>query len=133
MLLIATSLALITAAALVVPNAARALPLAVASAPSDMPLVVIRFNQPRVYFEQPLFTAVSRAVERKPDVQFNLVSFVPTTGDSRRDQVLQSKANQHASQVAQAIINMGVPQSSVSISSELAQGIAHDEVHIFVQ
>lgn len=133
MVLLATCLALVTAAAMLVPHQARGMPLPAAIAANETPLVVIRFNQPRVYFERPLFTAVSRAVDVKPNVQFDLVSFVPATGNATRDEAVQQEAARNVSRVAQVIREMGIPETNIRISREWAQGIRHDEVHIFVQ
>ena len=133
MVLLATCLALTPITAMLVPGQARSMPLAAAIAANETPLVVIRFNQSRVYFEQPLFTAVSRAVEVKPNVRFNLVSFVPATGDARRDQAMQQQASRNVSRVAQVIREIGIPETNIHVSREWAQGITHDEVHIFVQ
>ncbi len=46
---------------------------AVEAAESDQspPLVTIRFNQPRVYFDQQLYSAISKAIAVKPEVTFD--------------------------------------------------------------
>lgn len=110
-----------------------ATPLPVAMTAADTPLVVIRFNQRRVYYEQPLYTAVSRAMEIKPDVRFHLIGFVPATGDSSKDEKLLKLSNQHLSEVSRTLMGMGIAQPQISTSTELASGIQFDEVHIFVQ
>ena len=54
-----------------------------ATAPRDhtnTPLMVVRFNQRHVYYQRPLYTAVSRALEVKPSARFTMVSVVPTHG-----------------------------------------------------
>lgn len=127
-----TSLLALAATSVISP-ARSAVPVPVAMTAADTPLIVIRFNQRRVYYEQPLFTAVSRAVEVKPDVRFHLVAFVPATGDSAKDKSMMAQSSRHLSDITQALISMGIPQPQITASSELASGLNHDEVHIFVQ
>ena len=44
------------------------------------PLVIIRFDQPKVDYEQALYTAVRRALDRRPDANFDLVAVAPNAG-----------------------------------------------------
>ena len=44
------------------------------------PLVVIRFDKPNVAYQQAVYNAVSRVLERRPDAAFDLVAVAPSTG-----------------------------------------------------
>lgn len=104
-----------------------------AQAMSDRPLVVVRFNQRKVYFEQPLYTAVSKAVQVKPDVSFQLISYVPRTGNEEKDMQLLSNASQNTKNVADSLVKMGVPKQRISMATEFDPSLRFDETHIFVQ
>lgn len=90
------------------------------------PLMVVRFNQRKVYFERQLYEAVSRAVEAKPSVRFLLVSHVPQYGSS-------DTAERNFNKVYRTLTDMGVPASRIS-SERFADGaITESEVHVFVR
>ena len=104
-----------------------------AFAQSAKPLVVLRFNQPRVEYEQPLYDAVSRAVAVKPGVMFDLISYAPVTGDARTDQGWQVTAGHNAQTVVASLQRMGVPISRIRVNGQQQPGIYFDEVHIYVR
>ncbi|MBN8542846.1 MAG: hypothetical protein J0M34_01120 [Alphaproteobacteria bacterium] len=97
------------------------------------PLVVIRFNQPRIYFEQQLYTAVSRAVGVKPTVMFDLVSYVPTTGQEKLDAQWQATARHNTQAILKSMTEMGVPSSRISTRAQPVRGGEYDEIHLFVR
>lgn len=99
----------------------------------NKPLVVLRFNQRKIYFEQPLYSAVSKAVQVKPNVRFSLVSYVPNVGDLEKDQKLMAKANKNVRSVTDAMVKMGVPLQRLHVKTQLDPRLKYDEVHIFVQ
>lgn len=63
------------------------------------PLVVIRFDRADVPYEQALYTAVSKTLERRPDAMFDLVAVAPNTGGAARVSLNSQKARQHAENV----------------------------------
>ena len=95
-------------------------------------LVVVRFNQPRVYFDQQLYSAISKAVAIKPEVTFEVVSYAPATGNPQADQRWQSIAGRNTKTVIAAMTNMGVPMERISVSGESQAGLRYDETHVFV-
>ncbi|MFZ4125242.1 MAG: hypothetical protein ACOYJ2_04125 [Rickettsiales bacterium] len=97
------------------------------------PLVVIRFNQPRIYFEQQLYTAVSRAVGVKPTVMFDLVSYVPTTGQEKIDAQWQATARHNTQAILKSMTEMGVPSSRITTRAQPVRGGEYDEIHLFVR
>ena len=106
---------------------------ALAEAPGAPPLVILRFNQDRVYYEQPLFQAIEKAVAIKPGVMFDVVSVAPATGDSGQDEAWQKAASTHTQAVVSSMQQMGVPLSRMAISGQRQRGLTADEVHIFVR
>ncbi len=102
--------------------AAVMLPLAsAADVPSGKPLLVIRFNQPHVYFQKPLSIAVTRAEQAKPGVVYDVVSYTsPNAAVSGNLDV-----------VLGTMISMGVPRARIKAMTQ-ASG-SGEEIHIFVR
>lgn len=97
------------------------------------PLVVIRFDRADVPYEQALYTAVSKTLERRPDALFDLVAVAPVTGGAARIALNSQKARQHAENVMRKLIEMGLPPNRVAVSAKTQQMIANNEVHLYVR
>lgn len=91
------------------------------------PLVVLRFNQPRVYYDQPLYNALTRAVQAKESVTFNIINYYPPHPR------LRQIADANFRRVLASIHQMGVPDSRLHISNEAAPDLNYSEVHIYVR
>lgn len=104
-----------------------ALPALAAMDHMSTPLMVIRFNQPRVYYDQPLYGALTRAIEAKPSVHFHIINYYPV--QPRAQQI----AAQKFSRVMTSIKQMGMPDSRMSIRQEPAPDLNYSEVHIYVR
>jgi len=100
---------------------------------SDRPLVVIRFDQPNVDYEQPLYTAVSRALERKPSATFTIQAVAPNAGSAAEVAVNNNASRQNAENVLRSLTNMGLPADRVSLSATMSPDIQSNEVRIFVR
>lgn len=115
---------------------AMALALSSASAlAQNAPFIIIRFNQQRMYYEQPLYNAVAKAVGIKSDVMFDVVGVAPRTGDPSADRAWQERSRANVQQVVNTLNSIGVPSSRLSVSytqAESAQqkGPRFDEVRI---
>ncbi|PZP86685.1 MAG: hypothetical protein DI582_01975 [Azospirillum brasilense] len=116
-------------------TSALALLLAISATPAFAreALVIIRFNQARVYYDNQLYQAISKAVAIKPDLMIDVVSYSPETNDTDTDEQWQQAASQHTQQVVSTLQKIGVPRSRISVSGERRAGIRTDETHIFVQ
>jgi hypothetical protein len=97
------------------------------------PLVVIRFNQQRVYYDQQLYNAIAKAVAIKPDLMIDLVSYAPQTSNGEANIAWQRAAGDHAQRVVASLVQMGVPQSRISVTGQQVAGITSDETHVFVR
>jgi hypothetical protein len=102
------------------------------SALSQVPLVVIRYNQPKVFYQRQLYNAVSRAVAIKPDVVFQVVSFVPVTNDSERDEAAALRAKQQTATLLKDMASMGIPPERIRVTRETAKDTRLHEVYIYV-
>jgi hypothetical protein len=99
----------------------------------ERPLVVIRFDKPDVAYEQPLYTAVSRALERKPSAQFTIQAVAPNAGSAGDVAVNTNASRQNAENVLRSLTNMGLPADRVSLSATMSPDIQSNEVRIFVR
>ena len=93
-----------------------------------VPLMVIRFNQPRVYFEKSLHSAVAKALRVKPNVYINVVNYFPTLNERAVD-----KAENNLNSVVRALNKMGMPLERIGVTSEPASDLGESEVHIYVR
>lgn len=100
---------------------------------ADKALVIIRFNQPRIYFEQQLYGAISKAIAAKPAVKFDLVSYVPASGDKELDAKWQATARHNTQAVLKSMMEMGVPSSRITTRHAALRGGEYDELHLFVR
>jgi hypothetical protein len=103
------------------------------AAENRRPLVVIRFDRPNPPYEQALYSAVSRALERRPSAAFDLVAVAPNRGSPAQVTQAQTRSKRHADQVLRVLTDMGLPQNRVSVSSTTSPETAVNEVHIYVR
>ncbi len=104
-----------------------------AAATERRPLVVIRFDRPNVQYEQPLYSAVSRALERRPDAFFDVVAVSPQSASSGRAALDTNAARRNAQGVMRALTDMGLPTSRIALSATTASDASTNEVRIFVR
>ncbi len=115
------------------PAAPRASAAPAAIGGDDRPLVVIRFDQPNVDYEQPLYTAVSRALERKPSATFTIQAVAPNAGSAADVAVNTNASRQNAENVLRSLTSMGLPADRVSLAATMSPDIQSSEVRIFVR
>jgi uncharacterized protein YggE len=96
------------------------------NAQSDVPLLVLRYNQPRIYYDKQLYSAVSKAVAIKPTVTFSLVSFVPA-GDGA-----ESAANAQTNAVVASLQRMGIPRNHINVSNQSVDDSRYHEIYLYV-
>lgn len=94
------------------------------------PLVIIRFDRPNVDYEAILYSAVSQALERRPNAGFDLVAVAPASGNAQTN---AQRARRYAEQVLRSLTNMGLPADRVSIAATASSQVAVDEVHLYVR
>ena len=108
-----------------------------AATPMDLaarrPLVVIRFDRPDVEYQQALYTAVNRALERRPQAVFDLVAVAPARGSAAQAAASTTSARRNAENVLRSLNNMGLPASRVSMSAMSSADAQTSEVHLYVR
>jgi hypothetical protein len=124
----------ITIVCALVMSAVMPLPLyAQAFVDEVQPLMVIRFNQPRVYYDQQLYSAVSQAVAVKSDVMFDVVSNAPLTGNPQMDAQWVNTASRNTQAVIATLKSIGVPMERMHITGKAEAGLRFDETRIYVR
>jgi hypothetical protein len=103
-----------------------------ARADSRRPLVVIRFDRPDVNYQQALYTAVNRALQRQPDAAFDLVSVSQLRGGTAQSALNANGARRNAQSVLRALVDMGLPPSRVSLSATTSS-TGGNEVRLYVR
>ena len=97
------------------------------------PLVVIRFDRPDVPYQQALYNAVSKAIEARPQAQFDLVSVTPQRGAAADASLAQQRARRSAENVMRSLTEMGLPANRVNLSATTSAEAATNEVHLYVR
>lgn len=113
-------------------NQARAEARASQPAPGERPLVIIRFDQPNVQYQQALYDAVRQALDRKPDAIFNLLAVSPQAGTASQVTLNSTAARRSAEDVLRTLTDMGVKSSRVTLLAS-TQDVNSNEVHVYVR
>ena len=101
--------------------------------PGDRPLVVIRFDRDDVPYQQALYNAVSRALERRPNASFDLVAVSPRSGTPAQVALNSTAAKRHAEAVLRSLADMGLPPNRIKLSATATEDAQSNEVHIYVR
>jgi len=102
-------------------------------ASAGSPLVVIRFDQPNVDYQQILYAALNQALQSRPNAGFEVVAVSPTRGNAASVQIAQTTAARYAQQVMRSMTSMGVPATRMAVGSATDPGAAGSEVRVFVR
>ena len=94
--------------------------------------MVIRFDRKDVAYEQALYNAVSRALERRPNATFELVAVAPALGGQARVALNSTKARRNAENVMRSLRGMGLPPRRTAISARVSRSARTNEVHLFL-
>ena len=108
-------------------------PSPLASAGARRPLVVIRFDRANVQYEQPLYNAVSRALQRRPNAMFDLVAVATNRGNAARVALSAGTSKKNAETVLRSLSDMGLPLDRVRLSALTSNTAATNEVHLYVR
>jgi len=99
----------------------------------NRPLVVIRFDDPNVAYEQPLYDAVSQALEARPAAGFELVAVSPNTGNPAQSALAANDARDRAEAVLRTLISLGLPPDRVALAASQTADVRASEVRVFVR
>jgi len=96
------------------------------------PFVVINFKSTHPKYEDALYTAVSRALDRDPSVKFDLVAVSPTAGTADQIALSSKTAKENAEDVMRSLVKMGLPADRLTLSATTSSEVRNNEVRIFV-
>jgi TolA-binding protein len=97
------------------------------------PLVVIRFDRDKVPYQQALYNAVGKVLERRPNAAFDLVAVAPASGGPAHVALNSTKARRHAEDVLRSLVEMGLPPARVAVSGKTANSANSNEVHLYLR
>ncbi len=97
------------------------------------PLVVIRFADPNVQYEQALFSVVNRALERRPNAGFDLVAITPNLGTAAQISLATTKSRRNAENVLRSLTSMGLPADRITLTATSSAQAQGNEVHVYVR
>ena len=100
---------------------------------SERPLVVIRFDSASVKYEQALYNAVNRVLERRPQASFDVVAVTPNRGTPAQVALNSNKSKRNAQSVLRSLTDMGMPSTRVRVSDATSASVSANEVHVFVR
>ena len=118
--------------------AANAFPRTASIAPGPdvggrRPLVVVQFDRPDVAYQQALYNAVSRTLERQPNATFDLVAVAPTAGGPARVALNTTQSRRLADGVLRSLVDMGLPADRVTVSGRTSDAARNNEVHLYLR
>lgn len=96
-------------------------------------LVLIRYNQPNVEYEQQLSQAVGSAIERRPNAEFSVVAVSPSSGDPAELAKEEESARRNAENVKRSLIQLGLSPSRISVANTQTQTAQSPEVHVYIR
>ncbi|MFA7431857.1 MAG: hypothetical protein WCZ23_17000 [Rhodospirillaceae bacterium] len=107
--------------------------LPAANVAGQRPLVIIRFDRPNVSYEQALYQAVSRAIERRPNATFDLVAVSAAGGNVGERALGVTASRRNAEQVMRSLTEMGLPGDRIRMSGMASPTATSNEVHLYVR
>lgn len=96
-------------------------------------LAKIRFDNPDVNFEQPVYLAVNEALEKFPSASFDIVAVHPTGGNAAQNTIESTRARRNAERVMRSLTQMGLGLERINLSYAPGADAATNEVHIFIK
>jgi hypothetical protein len=104
-----------------------------AAAIRGTPLVTIRFDRANPSYQQQLYSAVSAALDRRPNATFDLVAVAPAQGSAGQAALTSSAAQRNAESVLRSLAEMGLPANRVKLSATSSKDVDIAQVELFVR
>ncbi len=115
------------------PGTLGQLPVAAPAAPAaKTPFVIIRFDRPDVDYGQPLYQAMSQALEKNPMGNFEVVAVSPA-GSGAKQSLAAVNIRGKAEDVMRTMAEMGVPADRMQLTTATSADAANPEVHLFLK
>lgn len=101
--------------------------------PQGRPLAVIKFDRSDVDYEQALYLAVSEALDRYPDTEFEIIAVEPGKGNSAQKAIESARSKRNAEKVLRTMTQFGVENEKLRLSSGANPDSLHNEVHVLIR
>jgi outer membrane murein-binding lipoprotein Lpp len=101
--------------------------------PSPRPLVKIKFDRPKVNYEQAVYNAVSEAQQKFPNARLEVIAVHPSQGNAAQVAIESTRARRNAELVLRSLTQMGVNVSDVALTTSESAEARSNEVHIFIR
>lgn len=108
---------------------AAAAPRTGATAAARRPYITISFAQPQADYGPALYQAVQQALQRRPDLKFEVVGVSPVSAGAQPTQ----SALRRARAVMDALVEMGLPPERLSMSGATSPTATSEQVQLFVR
>jgi hypothetical protein len=102
---------------------------AATAAAARRPYVTISFAQPEADYGPALYQAVQQALQRRPDLKFEVVGVSPVSAGAQPTQ----SALRRARAVMDALVEMGLPPERLSMSGATSATATSEQVQLFVR
>lgn len=99
---------------------------------APIPYVVIRFNKRQVSYQDTLYSALTRALERYPAAAFDIVLAMPALSAGANAEEATQRGERRIEDVVLLMTDMGMPPERVRIAATTDSSAAVDEIRIFV-
>ncbi len=97
------------------------------------PLVIIRFDKENIDYEQDVYNALSKALEKKPSALFDLVAVSPSRGNAAESSLAASAARKNGEKVLRSLTHMGLPMERITLNAASSNSAVTSEVHLYVR
>lgn len=100
---------------------------------SPRPLVKIKFDRPKVDYEQAVYSAVSEAQQKYPNARLEVIAVHPSNGNAAQVAIESTRARRNAELVLRSLSQMGVDVGNVDLSTTESAEARTNEVHIYIR
>ncbi len=98
----------------------------------EKPLMVIRFNEQYVPYEWPLYETLSKALEVRPQAQFDVVSVAPRSNDLNQQLRDNDSSTTDLTRVLATLKEVGMPENRYKVS-KIYDDVKSSEVRIYIR
>ncbi len=115
------------------PNPTSARTMAKTTEDAPRPIVKIKFDQPDVAYEQPVYMAMSEAMKRYPSAKFEMVAVSPLSGNAAQMAIESAHARRNAEAVLRSLNTMGLDVKGIELRAEQSAQAQTNEVVIMMR
>ncbi|NBX74486.1 MAG: hypothetical protein EBQ89_09355 [Alphaproteobacteria bacterium] len=96
-------------------------------------LVLVRFNQANVDYDQQLSQAISATLDRRPNAEFTVVAVSPANGETSEMARATEVASRNSENIKRSLMQMGISSARIMTASTQGTNATAPEVHVYVR